>query len=124
MVVKGSSAFDGGSALGDDGGMGELERGRVVVDLVDPAESVGGGEARDWELRRCDGAGGHGELGVGAGGTTRDGIVDEAGDEADSTAEGIEDGGVEDVSFLGCVELATGEGLMGVVTERDELGLG
>jgi len=86
-VLKGSSDFHGVFAFGDECVIVELDRLPVVVELVEPAESVGGGEARDWELRRCDGAGGHGELGVGAGGTTRDGIVDEAGDEADSTAE-------------------------------------
>ena len=63
-VLKGSSDFHGVVAFGDECVIVELDRLPVVVELVEPAESVGSGEARDWELRRCDGAGGYSELGV------------------------------------------------------------
>src|ERR1700730_6141876 len=91
-ALERSSNLHGVIPFGNECIVIQLDGGPVMVEFVEPTQTIGSGQAGDGKLRRRNGTGRDRELCIRCDGGSGHRIVDESLDQTHSTAEGIDDG--------------------------------
>src|ERR1700687_5738434 len=117
-TLEGETKLDGVSSAGEEGVVVKLQRVPGMIEFVEPAETEGGGDPRDGNLRRTDGARGNRESRIFGDRVAGNRRVDFPNHTAESHANGICECGIENMSIFGTEHLAAGKYLVDRIFQR------